>query len=155
MAAATPERPGASTEAIQHHYDVSNEFYRLWLDDSMLYSSALFSEEADDTLEAAQARRLEAIHRMLDTPQGGDVLEIGCGWGTLAASLARRHDARVTGLTLSAEQLAFARERGQEWGVADKLDLRLQDYRDVQGRFDRIVSIEMIEAVGEDRKSVV
>ncbi|MDR6521751.1 SAM-dependent methyltransferase [Variovorax atrisoli] len=138
-----------SRHNISFHYDLGNEFYRLWLDDSMLYSSALFSEEADDTLEAAQARRLEAIHRMLDTPQGGDVLEIGCGWGTLAASLARRHDARVTGLTLSAEQLAFARERGQEWGVADKLDLRLQDYRDVQGRFDRIVSIEMIEAVGE------
>ncbi|WP_295988740.1 class I SAM-dependent methyltransferase, partial [uncultured Variovorax sp.] len=105
-----------SRHNISFHYDLGNEFYRHWLDDSMLYSSAIFSDEPDDTLEAAQARRLDAILRMLDTPQGANVLEIGCGWGTLAASLARRHDARVTGLTLSSEQLAFARERGQEWG---------------------------------------
>ncbi|WP_390343022.1 class I SAM-dependent methyltransferase [Variovorax boronicumulans] len=138
-----------SRHNIAFHYDLGNAFYRHWLDDSMLYSSAMFSDADDDTLEAAQARRLAAIADMLDTPQGGDVLEIGCGWGTLAASLARRHEARVTGVTLSSEQLAFARERAQDWGVADRVDLRLQDYRDVQGRFDRIVSIEMIEAVGE------
>ncbi|KQX87097.1 SAM-dependent methyltransferase [Variovorax sp. Root473] len=138
-----------SRHNIAFHYDLGNAFYRHWLDDSMLYSSAMFSDADDDTLEAAQARRLAAIADMLDTPQGADVLEIGCGWGTLAASLARRHEARVTGVTLSSEQLAFARERAQDWGVADRVDLRLQDYRDVQGRFDRIVSIEMIEAVGE------
>lgn len=138
-----------SRHNIAFHYDLGNAFYRHWLDESMLYSSAMFSDADDDTLEAAQARRLDAIADMLDTPQGADVLEIGCGWGTLAANLAGRHAARVTGVTLSSEQLAFARERAQAWGVADRLDLRLQDYRDVQGRFDRIVSIEMIEAVGE------
>lgn len=104
-----------SRHNIAFHYDLGNAFYRHWLDDSMLYSSAMFSDADDDTLEAAQARRLAAIADMLDTPQGGDVLEIGCGWGTLAASLARRHEARVTGVTLSSEQLAFARERAQDW----------------------------------------
>ena len=138
-----------SRHNIAFHYDLGNGFYRQWLDDSMLYSSALYSGAPDDTLEAAQARRLERILQMLDTPAGGEVLEIGCGWGTLAATLAQRHGARVTGLTLSSEQLAFAQERAQAWGVADQLDLRLQDYRDVQGQYDRIVSIEMIEAVGE------
>ncbi len=138
-----------SRHNIAFHYDLGNAFYRHWLDDSMLYSSAMFSDADDDTLEAAQARRLAAIVEMLDSPQGAEVLEIGCGWGTLAVNLACRHAARVTGITLSSEQLAFARERAQAWGVADRVDLRLQDYREVQGRFDRIVSIEMIEAVGE------
>ena len=138
-----------SRHNIAFHYDLGNGFYRQWLDDSMLYSSALYSDAPDDTLEAAQARRLERIVQMLDTPAGGEVLEIGCGWGTLAATLAQRHGARLTGLTLSSEQLAFATERARDWGVADQVELRLQDYRDVQGQYDRIVSIEMIEAVGE------
>ena len=138
-----------SRHNIAFHYDLGNDFYRRWLDDSMLYSSALYSEDPADTLEAAQARRLQRIAELLDTPTGAEVLEIGCGWGTLAATLAREHGARVTGLTLSSEQLAFARERAAAWGVADRVDLRLQDYRDVQGQYARIVSIEMIEAVGE------
>jgi len=138
-----------SRQNIASHYDLGNAFYSHWLDGSMLYSSALFSEAPHDTLEDAQARRLERILDMLDTPAGARVLEIGCGWGTLAAALAKRHEARVTGLTLSTEQLVFARGRATDWGVADRVDLRLQDYREVQGRFDRIVSIEMIEAVGE------
>lgn len=146
--ARTNSRRG-SRHNIAFHYDLGNDFYRRWLDDSMLYSSALYDDTPGDTLEAAQARRLDRIVEMLDTPPGGEVLEIGCGWGTLAATLAQRHQARVTGVTLSTEQLAFARERARAWGVADQLDLRLQDYRDVSGRFDRIVSIEMIEAVGE------
>jgi len=137
-----------SRHNIAFHYDLGNAFYRQWLDDSMLYSSALYENDAD-TLEAAQARRLARIVEMLDVPPDAEVLEIGSGWGTLAATLARDHGARVTGLTLSTEQLAFARERAAEWGVGERTDLRLQDYRDVQGRFDRIVSIEMIEAVGE------
>jgi len=138
-----------SRHNIAFHYDLGNDFYREWLDDSMLYSSALYDDAAGDTLEAAQAHRLDRIVDMLDVPEGGDVLEIGCGWGTLAATLARRRGARVKGVTLSTEQLAFARERAAAWGVAERTDLRLQDYRDVEGRFDRIVSIEMIEAVGE------
>ena len=87
--------------------------------------------------------------RLLDTPRGGRVLEIGCGWGALAAAVAQRHGAHVTGLTLSTEQLAHAKELGRRLGIASSLDLRLQDYRDVEGRYDRIVSIEMLEAVGE------
>ena len=138
-----------SRNNIGFHYDLGNKFYERWLDDSMLYSSALYDGSPNDTLEAAQARRLARILQMLGTQPGEDVLEIGCGWGTLAATLAKDAGARVTGVTLSTEQLAFARERASEWGVAEQVDLRLQDYRDVPGRFDRIVSIEMIEAVGE------
>lgn len=138
-----------SRHNIAFHYDLGNAFYAHWLDASMLYSSALYDGSPQDTLEAAQARRLERIVSMLDAKAGDDVLEIGCGWGTLAATLARACEARVTGVTLSTEQLAFARERARQWGVNDRVDLRLQDYRDVPGRFDRIVSIEMIEAVGE------
>ncbi|QPF74507.1 class I SAM-dependent methyltransferase [Roseateles sp. DAIF2] len=138
-----------SRDNIAFHYDLGNAFYRHWLDDSMLYSSALYADAPDDTLEAAQARRLERIVALLDVPEGAEVLEIGCGWGTLAATLARARGARVTGLTLSTEQLAFARERAASLGVAECVDLRLQDYRELRGRFDRIVSIEMIEAVGE------
>lgn len=139
-----------SRHNIAAHYDLGNRFYERWLDDSMLYSSALYTDPADghDTLEAAQARRLDRIAELMDMRPGQRVLEIGCGWGTLAATLAQRFDAEVTGVTLSTEQLAFARERAAQWGFADKVDLRLQDYRDVDGLYDRIVSIEMIEAVG-------
>jgi len=139
-----------SRDNIAFHYDLGNDFYARWLDASMLYSSALF--DADDpaqTLEAAQQRRLERIVELLDMREGASVLEIGIGWGTLAATLAGRFASRVTGVTLSREQLAFARERAAWAGVAPQLDLRLQDYRDLEGRYDRIVSIEMIEAVGE------
>lgn len=186
-----------SRDNISFHYDLGNAFYARWLDDSMLYSSALYagSDAADagfqagtqagadihagagaaaapsdrsrgdtdaesrarwhangETLESAQARRLDRILDLMDMRPGARVLEIGCGWGTLAATLARRFEAQVTGVTLSTEQLAFARERAAAWGVADRVDLRLQDYRDLddrEGRYDRIVSIEMIEAVGE------
>lgn len=137
-----------SRHNIAFHYDLGNAFYARWLDSTMLYSSALFENEGD-TLEAAQAQRLDRIAALLDLKPGMKVLEIGCGWGTLAATLARRYGVEVVGVTLSTEQLAFARERAAQWGVADRVDLRLQDYRDVDGQFDRIVSIEMIEAVGE------
>lgn len=162
-----------SRHNISAHYDLGNGFYQRWLDDSMLYSSALYEMDAQapadgaqtavatagdttpnavasaDSLEAAQARRLDRIIELLDLRAGQRVLEIGCGWGTLAAVLAKRCGVQVVGVTLSSEQLAFAQARAQQWGVADQVDLRLQDYRDVTGRFDRIVSIEMIEAVGE------
>lgn len=141
-----------SRDNISAHYDLGNRFYEQWLDDSMLYSSALYETDTPDaapTLEAAQQRRLDRIVSLLDAKPGQRVLEIGCGWGTLAATLAQRCEADVVGLTLSTEQLAFAQERARQWQVADRVDLRLQDYRDVEGQFDRIVSIEMIEAVGE------
>jgi cyclopropane-fatty-acyl-phospholipid synthase len=136
-----------SRENIAFHYDLGNAFYARWLDSTMLYSSALYEDE-DASLEVAQAQRLDRIAALLDLQPGQRVLEIGCGWGTLAATLAQRFGADVTGVTLSTEQLAFARERAAQWGVAERVDLRLQDYRDVDGRFERIVSIEMIEAVG-------
>jgi cyclopropane-fatty-acyl-phospholipid synthase len=137
-----------SRDNIAFHYDLGNAFYAQWLDASMLYSSALY-QRPEATLEEAQAARLDRIVALVDAPQGGEVLEIGCGWGALALALAQRRGARVTGLTLSTEQLAFARERALAEGCAQQLDLRLQDYRDVQGRYARIVSIEMVEAVGE------
>lgn len=154
-----------SRHNIAAHYDLGNRFYANWLDDSMLYSSAMYDVDelaaadascagpaatpSDGSLEAAQARRLDRIVELLDLRAGQRVLEIGCGWGTLAATLARRCGVEVVGVTLSTEQLAFAQQRAAEWGVAAQVDLRLQDYRDIEGRFDRIVSIEMIEAVGE------
>jgi cyclopropane-fatty-acyl-phospholipid synthase len=151
-----------SRHNIAAHYDLGNRFYERWLDDSMLYSSAMYEEAHDasgqpdhgvdvhlPSLEQAQARRLDRIIELLDLRAGQRVLEIGCGWGTLAATLAKRCGVEVVGLTLSTEQLRFAQARAEQWGVADQVDLRLQDYRDVEGRFDRIVSIEMIEAVGE------
>jgi cyclopropane-fatty-acyl-phospholipid synthase len=137
-----------SRQNISFHYDLGNAFYAQWLDASMLYSSALYAT-GRESLEEAQEARVDAILRLLDTPRGASVLEIGCGWGALAAGVAQRHGVHVTGLTLSTEQLAHAQAHGQRLGVASQLDLRLQDYRDVEGSFDRIVSIEMLEAVGE------
>ncbi len=137
-----------SRDNIAFHYDLGNRFYAQWLDPSMLYSSALYTT-GNESLEQAQAQRLDHILALMDTPAQAEVLEIGIGWGALATALAERHGAKVTGLTLSTEQLAFAQQRAQDAGQAARMDLRLQDYRDVQGRYDRIVSIEMVEAVGE------
>lgn len=137
-----------SRRNIAFHYDLGNNFYAQWLDASMLYSSALY-ENGDETLEVAQAARLRRILSLLDAPAGAKVLEIGCGWGELATSLAEQAGAQVTALTLSREQLAHARERVEARGQQARVDLRLQDYRDVPGQYERIVSVEMIEAVGE------
>ncbi len=136
-----------SRRNIHAHYDIGNRFYRLWLDPSMTYSSALFTSP-DMTMEQAQQAKYERILSQLQLPQGGRVLEIGCGWGGFA-ELATRQGAQLTGLTLSTEQLDFARQRLQDAGLAERADLRLQDYRDVEGEFDGIASIEMFEAVGE------
>ncbi|MDN2565993.1 cyclopropane-fatty-acyl-phospholipid synthase family protein [Aquibium sp. A9E412] len=133
---------------IEAHYDLGNAFYREWLDPSMTYSSALYAGGAND-LESAQAAKYRALAR--DTGIGPDdhVLEIGCGWGGFAEFAAREIGCRVTGLTISREQHDFARARIHKAGLADKVDIRLQDYRDETGRYDRIASIEMFEAVGE------
>jgi cyclopropane-fatty-acyl-phospholipid synthase len=137
-----------SRRNITAHYDLGNDFYRQWLDKSMTYSSALY-EAPTDMLEAAQDRKLDRIVEMLALAGGEHVLEIGCGWGALAERLARE-GCRVTAITLSPSQLAYAQRRVTEAGLADRVELRLQDYRDLTGHFDRIVSIEMIEAVGRD-----
>ncbi|MDB5524998.1 MAG: SAM-dependent methyltransferase [Rhizobium sp.] len=137
-----------SRRNIEAHYDLGNDFYKQWLDPSMLYSSAVYDENTQ-TLEAAQALKLKKIRDKLELNGGETVLEIGCGWGALAASLAAEANAKVTGITLSPSQLEWAKGVVAKTSKADQVDLRLQDYRDVDGKFDRIVSIEMFEAVGE------
>jgi cyclopropane-fatty-acyl-phospholipid synthase len=136
-----------SRSNIMSHYDLGNDFFRLWLDETMLYSSAIWDESTPD-LERAQQNKLARIVDWLDLRGGEKVLEIGCGWGALARRLAQS-GAHVTGLTLSPAQLAFAEKSLTDDSAAARVDLRLQDYRDVSGQFDRVVSIEMIEAVGQ------
>lgn len=137
-----------SRRNIEAHYDLGNAFYRQWLDETMLYSAAVW-DETTASLEAAQARKLDRIRDLLALEGGERVLEVGCGWGALAAHLAETGAARVTGITLSPSQLAWARDVVAARGLTDRVDLRLQDYRDVAETFDRVVSIEMFEAVGE------
>lgn len=136
-----------SRRNISFHYDLGNDFYRLWLDQSMTYSSALYATPTD-TLEQAQQAKTARIIGMLGVRQGAKVLEIGFGWGALAAEIARA-GGHVTGLTLSREQLVFAQDRIAGEGLSQRVALRLQDYRDADGGYDHIVSIEMLEAVGE------
>ena len=133
---------------IHAHYDLGNAFYSAWLDRSMTYSSALFSHAGED-LQSGQRRKYEQLARQTGVGPGDHVLEIGCGWGGFAEYAAREIGCRVTGLTISREQHEFARRRIFEAGLADKVDIRLQDYRDERGAYDRIASIEMFEAVGE------
>ena len=137
-----------SRRNIAAHYDLGNDFYRLWLDPSMTYSSALF-EHGERDLERAQRRKYNRLLDLLEAKPGQRVLEIGCGWGGFALQAAKR-GLLVTGITLSHEQLAFARERLSAAGMAGSVDLRLQDYRHLSGTYDHIVSIEMLEAVGEE-----
>jgi len=137
-----------SRRNIAFHYDLGNAFYARWLDPSMTYSSAIF-EHLDEDLEAAQTRKYRRICERLELKPGQHVLEIGCGWGGFAEIAARDFGCRVTGVTLSREQLAFAEARMDAAGLSDQVELRLQDYRDIEGEFDAIASIEMFEAVGE------
>jgi cyclopropane-fatty-acyl-phospholipid synthase len=136
-----------SRRNISFHYDLGNKFYQHWLDSSMTYSSALYTYP-DQTLEDAQGAKLSRIVELLDLRGGERVLEIGCGWGALAVRMARS-GAHVTGVTLSSNQLVFARQRVAQEALGNRVALELTDYRDVEGSYDRIVSIEMLEAVGE------
>jgi cyclopropane-fatty-acyl-phospholipid synthase len=137
-----------SRRNIEAHYDLGNDFYKQWLDRSMLYSSALW-DATTPGLEAAQALKLQRVCEKLALAGGESVLEIGCGWGALAAYLATEADAKVTGITLSPSQHSAAKAVAENSGKPERIDLRLQDYRDVEGSYDRIVSVEMFEAVGE------
>lgn len=137
-----------SRHNIHRHYDLGNEFFVAWLDSSMTYSSALFSPETTD-LAAAQQHKYEQLAKAIELQPGQSVLEIGCGWGGFAEFAAKTYGANVLALTISKEQHDFARRRIHKAGLAEKVEIRLQDYRDQDGRFDRIASIEMIEAVGE------
>ncbi|MGQ0590397.1 MAG: class I SAM-dependent methyltransferase [Sphingosinicella sp.] len=137
---------------IAHHYDLGNDFYGAWLDAGMTYSSAIFAEpiSADEPLEAAQERKVRLLLDRLALKPGDRLLETGCGWGGLAEIAARDYGVHVTGLTLSAEQKAYAEARLGRAGLADRAEIRLCDYRDAEGRFDAIASVEMVEAVGQE-----
>jgi cyclopropane-fatty-acyl-phospholipid synthase len=137
---------------IAFHYDLGNDFYELWLDRTMSYSSALFEEPIDRTepLEAAQHRKITALLDRLNLQPGSKLLEIGCGWGGLAEVAASEYSADVTGITLSVEQKAYADDRMAKAGLADKARFEICDYRDVIGRYDAVASVEMVEAVGEE-----
>jgi cyclopropane-fatty-acyl-phospholipid synthase len=140
-----------SRKNIHAHYDLGNAFYRLWLDPSMNYSSACFEGHLDDDLTVAQHAKVARALRQVGLQPDQRLLEIGCGWGALAEKACVEFGARVTGVTLSTEQLAFARERLASQGQGARADLLLQDYRDIDdGPYDAICSIEMIEAVGQE-----
>ena len=133
---------------IAYHYDLGNDFYQLWLDETMTYSSALF-ETGQESLDAAQSRKYASLIDQMGARPGEHVLEIGCGWGGFAEYAASERGLRVTGLTISQAQHDFAVERIARAGLADRVEIKLQDYRDERGSYDGIASIEMFEAVGE------
>ena len=133
---------------IAYHYDLGNDFYRLWLDDSMTYSSALF-RSGQESLEKAQEQKYASMVDQMGAKPGDHVLEIGCGWGGFAEYAAGKRGLRVTGLTISQAQHDYAVERIKRAGLADRVEIKLQDYRDEKGTYDGIASIEMFEAVGE------
>lgn len=133
---------------ISYHYDLGNDFYKLWLDETMTYSSALFKTGQEST-EKAQTEKYKSMVDQMGAQPGDHVLEIGCGWGGFAEYAAKERGLKVTGLTISKEQLKYAQERIAKLGLSDRVELKLQDYRDERGSYDGIASIEMFEAVGE------
>lgn len=136
-----------SRRNIQAHYDLGNAFYRLWLDDRMIYSSGIFTNETNN-LESAQLQKMTRVRDLLELRGDERILEIGCGWGALAKFIAESNSTHVSGITLSQPQLTYARADDAA-DTSGRIEFQLQDYREIQGRFDRIVSIEMFEAVGE------
>lgn len=137
---------------IEFHYDLGNDFYGLWLDSTMTYSSAIFAEpiDADEPLESAQARKIEALLARLDLKQGEALFEIGSGWGGLAEVAARDHGLDVTSITLSPSQKDFAEARIADVALAGRARFELVDYRDARGQYDGVASVEMVEAVGQE-----
>ena len=133
---------------ISYHYDLGNDFYSLWLDETMTYSSALFNT-SQESLEKAQIAKYASMVDQMGVKPGDHVLEIGCGWGGFAEYAAKERGLKVTGLTISKEQLEYAQKRIKKKGLSDKVNLKLQDYRDETGVYDGVASIEMFEAVGE------
>jgi len=139
--------PRTARRNIAAHYDLGNDFYSAWLDATMTYSSARFAA-ADASLEEAQVHKIHTLLDRLDLKPGQRLLEIGCGWGTLAIEAAKR-DASVVGLTLSTEQKAWADRKIAEAALGDRIEIRLEDYRDTAEQFDAVASVEMVEAVGQ------
>lgn len=138
-----------SRKNIYAHYDLGNDFYKTWLDESMTYSSALFLND-NDSLERAQENKYRKMADALDLKPGMSVLEIGCGWGGFSEYLATNHNVQVTAITISEEQYDYAVQRMRTAGLENRVTILLQDYRMVKGSYDRLASIEMLEAVGED-----
>jgi cyclopropane-fatty-acyl-phospholipid synthase len=134
-------------EAIRYHYDVSNDFYQEFLDPHMVYSCAYF-EDGDEDLSTAQLKKIDHILRKIQLQPGQTLLDIGCGWGALVIRAAQQYQARCVGVTLSENQFALATQRVREAGLEHLIEIRLQDYRDVRGQFDRITSVGMFEHVG-------
>jgi len=143
-----PNSLRTSRRNISEHYDLGNDFYRLWLDPTMTYSSALFTAP-NQTLEQGQIAKYDALCRELQLSSQDHVLEIGCGWGGFAEYAASYYGCRITGVTISQAQYEFACERIRLAGLTDRVEIRLRDYRRIEGRFDKIVSIEMMEALGD------
>lgn len=143
-----PNTLSTSRRNIAEHYDLGNDFYRLWLDETMTYSSAYFTGRGE-SLQTAQAAKYDAMCRKLQLRESDHVLEIGSGWGGFASHAVRHYGCRVTTVTISKAQLEYARERFVREGIADRVEVRLADYRTLTGRFDKIASIEMMEALGD------
>ncbi len=134
---------------ISYHYDLGNKFYSYWLDKSMTYSSAIFSKPTDD-LEIAQKNKYKKLAELVSVKDGDNILEIGCGWGGFSEFLGNEFDCKITAITISKEQYNFAKKRIKNANLENKIDIRYCDYRNIDGKFDKVVSIEMFEAVGKE-----
>ena len=137
-----------SKEYISKHYDLGNDFFSIWLDKTLTYSSAIY-EKPNDNLANAQLNKYNKLIELIKPKSGDKILEIGCGWGGFAEHIAKNHDIKLDCITISRKQLEFAKKRIFNAGLNDKVDIKFLDYRDVKGKYDSITSIEMIEAVGE------
>ena len=138
-----------SKKNISHHYDLGNQFYKYWLDNSMTYSSAIFDNKSDN-LELAQSNKYRRLAELSSIKNGDNILEIGCGWGGFSEFLANNYDCQITALTISKEQFEFATKRIQKADLSSKVKVVFCDYRNIEGKFDKILSIEMFEAVGRE-----
>ena len=138
---------GKSKQNVAHHYDISNKFYDLFLDEKRQYSCAYFKNE-DDTLEVAQNNKIDHIIKKLNLKPNHKVLDVGCGWGTLALDIAKKTQCEVVGITLSKNQLEYAQQKAREMNLENQVEFRLEDYRQLSEKFDRVVSVGMFEHVG-------
>ncbi len=134
---------------ISYHYDLGNKFYGYWLDKSMTYSSAIFLKPTDD-LEIAQKNKYKKLAELVSIKDGDNILEIGCGWGGFSEFLGKEYDCNITAITISKEQYNFAKKRIKKAHLENKIDIRYCDYRNIDGKFDKVLSIEMFEAVGKE-----